>query len=97
MAWFRRRKPGRPRKAPPPPCPDCGKPTNLAGRFCRACGWDADLEESGDAYLGGVELPTGWGREEEAAAEDGRSPGMRAFLLVAGVLALISFIGAFIL
>ncbi len=64
--WFRRRRRRPP--PPPPPCPLCGKSTVLAGRFCRACGWDADLAESPDAHLDGVDVPTGYGREEEEPA-----------------------------
>lgn len=41
------------------PCPDCGAPLALGGRFCKKCGWDADLVDSEDAYLDGVDLPEG--------------------------------------
>ncbi|MCK6479849.1 MAG: hypothetical protein HUU06_03980 [Planctomycetaceae bacterium] len=84
--WFRRRRRRPP--PPPPPCPLCGKSTVLAGRFCRACGWDADLAESPDAHLDGVDVPTGYGREEEEPAPTARGN----FLLVAAVLALVSFL-----
>ena len=50
----RRKSPPKPR---PAPCPECGKPTTLRGRFCRACGWDADHFGSEDAYLDGVSVP----------------------------------------
>lgn len=39
------------------PCPDCGEPLSLAGRFCKECGWDQDLAESPDAHLDGIDLP----------------------------------------
>ena len=37
------------------PCPSCDG-TLLRGRFCRECGYDADLEDGDDAYLDGVDL-----------------------------------------
>lgn len=39
------------------PCPSCQEELSLGGRFCHHCGWDADLAESEDAYLDGIELP----------------------------------------
>ncbi len=39
------------------PCPSCAEELSLGGRFCHHCGWDADLAESEDAYLDGIELP----------------------------------------
>lgn len=73
---FGRRK--RAPKPPPPPCPDCGKPTNLGGRFCRACGWDADLEESADSHLDGVDVPDTMplddGRYAELLADEDLAP-----------------------
>jgi hypothetical protein len=56
--------------APPPPCPHCGKPTALGGRFCRGCGWDADIVERGEGYLDGVDLP-----EPADGTEDPGLPG----------------------
>ena len=90
---------GRPKRAPkppPPPCPDCGKRTNLDGRFCRACGWDADLAESKDAYLDGVKVPEAMDDDayEDLLAEEGLAPRPRrgrnlAFTVAAVVLLLL--------
>jgi hypothetical protein len=80
------------RRRPPPPCPLCGKPTVLEGRFCRACGWDADLVDTEDSYLDGVDLPVGHGNEDAATVP--RSPGGSAFLWIAAVLALAGFLYA---
>jgi hypothetical protein len=78
----------KPSKPPPRPCPECGKPTTLEGRFCKACGWDADLVESEDSYLDGVDIPQGWGPDEE----EGAPPRRRSVLwIVAAVAALASF------
>jgi len=43
--------------------------------FCRACGWDADLAESGDGYLDGVEVPEAPSDEayEEWLEEEGHA------------------------
>ncbi len=38
-------------------CSNCGSELSLKGRFCKGCGFDADLSESEDAYLDGIELP----------------------------------------
>ena len=87
--WFRKRRRRPP--PPPPPCPQCGKPTALSGRFCRACGWDADLEGTPDSHLDGVDIPTGYGREEEGE-QDPAGPFWRGrvFLAVGAILPLVS-------
>lgn len=91
---FGRRK--RAPKPPPPPCPECGKPTNLGGRFCRACGWDADLEESEDAHLDGVDVPGTMDDDayDDVLADEGLAPRRRrgwsvAFTVAAVVLLLL--------
>lgn len=78
----------KPPKPPPPPCPQCGKPTSIQGRFCKACGWDADLVESEDAYLDGVDLPQGYGPDEDEAP----APRRRWIWVLAAVAALVSFV-----
>ncbi len=66
-------------------CPECGEEGLIRkGRFCRACGWDADLVDEADAHLDGVDLPQGYTRDgsEDEDYEptldeerlDGRSP-----------------------
>lgn len=80
ISWWKR-----PPKPPPPPCPECGKPTTLGGRFCRACGWDADVDERGEGYLDGVDLP-------EAIEDEGHaSPGRRLYLAVVTLVVLAAF------
>ena len=76
-------------RAVPPPCPDCGAPLALRGRFCRGCGWDADLTESEDSYLDGVDVPQGYAREAEEETRQGS--GRRIFLWIAALLALAGF------
>jgi hypothetical protein len=74
------------------PCPECGKPTTLRGRFCPACGWDADVEEGDEGYLDGVDLPQGYGPEEGTA--DRR---MHPIWVVLALLALAGFIATAVL
>ena len=78
------------RRAIPPPCPDCGAPLALSGRFCRKCGRDADLIESGDSNHDGADLPQGTGPGEEESVP--RSRGMRIFWWCVAVLALAGFL-----
>lgn len=70
----------------PAPCPECGGPTILDGRFCKRCGWDADLDESEDGYLDGVDLPGGY------APEESRPRGRRLLWTVLALLALAGFV-----
>jgi hypothetical protein len=76
------------------PCPECGKPLALAGRFCKSCGWDADLEESEDGYLDGVDVPEGYPPEEDGEA---RPRGRRVIFVLAAIAALVSFVYVFVL
>ena len=57
-------------------CPDCDEPLSLNGRFCKACGWDADLEERDDAYLAGIDIPDTFDEDayQAALARDGLAP-----------------------
>jgi len=68
-------------------CPDCGEPLRPDGRFCKACGWDADLEETGDAYLDGLDIPDAFTEEDYRAALGdaglGRRPDARRRLAIA--------------
>lgn len=50
----------------------------MGNRFCKACGWDADLAESEDAHLDGVDVPEAMtdGEYEEALAEEGLAPAL---------------------
>ncbi|MBX3468158.1 MAG: hypothetical protein KF878_14900 [Planctomycetes bacterium] len=46
-------------------CPECGGPL-VRGTFCRACGWDGEVMDGvDDAYLDGVDLPQGYGDDED--------------------------------
>ena len=74
----------------PAPCPDCGATLALAGRFCRGCGWDADLVGSPDSHLDGVDLPRGYGPGDEESVP--RSRGVRLFWWCVAVFALASFV-----
>lgn len=48
-----------------PTCPECEGPL-VRGTFCRACGWDGEvMERTDEAYLDGVELPQGYGDEDD--------------------------------
>lgn len=48
-----------------PTCPECEGPL-VRGTFCRACGWDGEvMERADDRYLDGVDLPQGYGGEED--------------------------------
>ncbi|MHC4393541.1 MAG: hypothetical protein ACYS22_19780 [Planctomycetota bacterium] len=81
-----------------PPCPDCGESLANRGRFCKACGWDADLEDSEEAYLGGVDLPTDFDEDayqdylaREGLGEPSRTTQQKRHFMIAGlVLALIA-------
>jgi hypothetical protein len=46
-------------------CPECGGPL-VRGTFCRACGWDGELEEvaADEEYLENVDLPQGYADED---------------------------------
>jgi hypothetical protein len=87
-------------KPPPPPCPECGKPANLGGRFCRACGWDADLAEGGEAHLDGVSVPEAMddGAYADLLAEEGLGTPATALRRrglvwwIAGVLLVLAFL-----
>jgi len=81
----------------PAPCPECGAPTNLGGRFCRACGWDADLVETEDSHLDGVDVPQGWGPDEEAAEPAIRGGRWRWLWILLALLALGGFVRAFVI
>jgi hypothetical protein len=75
------------RRPAPPPCPDCRAPLSLGGRFCRGCGWDADLAASPDAYLDGIDLPAGYGPDDafdeaETLHEAGLGPPRRDLRLL---------------
>lgn len=87
-------------------CPECGEGGLIRkGRFCRACGWDADLVDASEdeAYLDGVDLPQGYTRngsedEEyeptlEAERLDGRSP----LRWLVAVIALVLVVWVFVL
>ncbi len=78
-----------PSRRKPDPCPECGGPTILGGRFCRGCGWDADLAESEDGHLDGVDLPQGYGPGEEEAP----APASRAKRVLWTLLALLALAG----
>lgn len=80
----------------PVPCPECGKPLALAGRFCKACGWDADLEESEDGYLDGVDVPQGYGPDEDEEARP-RGSGRRVLWVLTAIAVLVSFVYVFVL
>jgi hypothetical protein len=47
-------------------CPECDGPL-VRGTFCRACGWDGEVMPSttDEEYLDGVDLPQGYGGEED--------------------------------
>jgi hypothetical protein len=46
-------------------CPECGEEL-VRGTFCRGCGYDADLSSDEDeAHVEGLDLPTGYAREDE--------------------------------
>ncbi len=62
MDWMARSGP--PARRDPDPCPSCGHPLSLDGRFCKGCGWDADLAESEDSSLDDVGVPQGYGKED---------------------------------
>jgi hypothetical protein len=85
----------RPRKRPAP-CPECGGPTVLEGRFCKGCGWDAELASSGDAYLDGVDIPQGYGPDEDTTPAD-PPKGKRVLWTVLALLALAGFVVAEVL
>lgn len=83
------------------PCPDCGGPLSLKGRFCKACGWDADLAESEDSYLDGVDVPDTFTEEDYREALGGAglswSAGRvrRIAMAVVAVLTALAFLIAF--
>jgi hypothetical protein len=72
------------RRSRPPadPCPSCSSP--LEKGFCRGCGWDNAVNRGEDSYLDDVDLPTGWGPEDEEpkAASEGIPPIWRAVALI---------------
>ena len=80
-----------PSRRKPDPCPECGEPTTLEGRFCKACGWDQDLDDSGDSHLDGVEVPQGYGPDGEGTARP-----MRPLWVVLALLALAGFVATFV-
>ncbi|MCO5166063.1 MAG: hypothetical protein M9894_06810 [Planctomycetes bacterium] len=46
-------------------CPECGGPL-VRGTFCRECGWDGEvMDRVDDAYLDGVDLPQGYGEDDD--------------------------------
>jgi hypothetical protein len=90
-------------------CPECGESGLVRkGRFCRACGWDADLvdDTEDEAHLDGLDLPQGYSRpeveDEEEAGDyehtlaqerlDGRSPVRWVVAVVALVLVVWIFV-----
>lgn len=44
-------------------CPECAGDLIRNGAFCPDCGWDAALEADAD-HEDGLDLPTGYGRDE---------------------------------
>ena len=92
------------RRGTPLPCPACGDPLSPGGRFCRGCGWDADLADSEDAYLDGVDLPQGHGRDdpadfdyERAMEEEGLRPSGAGVLVVGSVIAVLLALAAVVI
>lgn len=79
-------------------CPDCGRPLTLKGRFCKACGWDAELDGSEEGYLDGVDLPgEGWddAAYREVLADEGLAPARpwdrrRVVIVIGAIAALIA-------
>ena len=63
----------------PEPCPRCDAPLRAGGRFCKACGWDADLDESEHAYLDDADVPDAFDDDEYARVleEAGLAPRAR--------------------
>lgn len=53
------------RARPSIPCPHCGAPVRRGARACRECGSDARTGWSDEADLPGLELPTGYGVEDD--------------------------------
>ncbi|HYC77135.1 MAG TPA: hypothetical protein VEI02_05845 [Planctomycetota bacterium] len=76
-------------------CPHCDAPRRTGATFCKACGFDADLGESEDAYLDGVELPQGYAKEDpyESAPERPKR-GRRTLIVVIATLAVAAALGA---
>jgi hypothetical protein len=49
-----------------PTCPECGAGPLVRGTFCRDCGWDGEvMDRADDAYLEGVDLPQGYGGDDD--------------------------------
>lgn len=47
-------------------CPECGAGPLVRGTFCRECGWDGEvMERADDGYLDGVDLPQGYGDDDQ--------------------------------
>ncbi len=76
-----KRKRRRPRATRP--CPHCGADVLIGAAACRSCGSDANTGWAEDAAARGVDLPAGYGGEEEfdydefLAQEFGRTRGGR--------------------
>lgn len=57
-------------------CPSCDEPLAINGTFCHACGWDAAVAASDDAYLDGVDVPDGYATNRDEPPRPRRFAGL---------------------
>ena len=78
-------------------CPDCDEPLALGGRFCKACGWDAELEAADDEGLA-AELPESLTDEEyeDILHQEGLGPPTNRVKIVA-ILVLLALLLMFLI
>jgi len=67
-------------------CPHCGEPVPVEATACPTCGSDEDTGWSDDTMYDDLDLPTGYGDEEEADP-----PGNRGFWAAVAVVMIIVF------